>query len=95
MRNVLVVIEADPARSERALEALRMSVGLTLGGNRVRILLSKGGSGLSDPAGQAFPDWPVAESHLRAFREVGGTVSEGPGTLEDLAAADVVIRWTE
>ena len=93
MRRVLVVIEADPHATERALEGLRMGVGLTLAENRVTVLLAGDGKRLLDPEREAFGDWPRAREYLDALRQQGVEVQAGGSALRAGRKADVVIRW--
>jgi hypothetical protein len=94
LHDVLVIVAADPTRSERALEGLRMSIGLALAENRVRLLLEGDGRVLAEPARHAFPGWANALEHLRAFRRLGGEVLAEGDVLSEAAKARVVIRWT-
>lgn len=95
MRRVLVVIEADPRDSPRALEGLRMSVGLTLSENRVEVLARGGGERLLEPGREAFPEHLRAREYLAALRTQGAVVSSGGSVLAAAREADVVIRWDE
>lgn len=94
MRDVLVVVAADPRESARALEGLRMSVGLALAGNRVRVCLEEAARPLAEPERYAFPAWPDAADYLAALRDLGGEIADGGGWLAGAGAARVVIRWS-
>jgi hypothetical protein len=95
MRRVVVVIGADPEKSLRAVEGLRMSVGLALAENRVKVYLPgaaaarSGGFPGSDPASRR------AGEFLGALRELGAEVRQGEATLAEIRGADAVIRWGE
>ncbi|MHC4472641.1 MAG: hypothetical protein ACYS99_16955 [Planctomycetota bacterium] len=95
MRRVLIVVEADPRDSPRALEGLRMSVGLTLAENRVEVLARGAGKRLLEPGREAFPDHLRAREYLAALRAQGAVVSSGRAVLAAAREADVVIRWDE
>ncbi len=93
MRSVLVIVDADPRESGRGIEALRMSVGLTLAENRVRVLLAGEGRRLLEPEREAFPGFLVARTYLNALRDQGAEVMEGESILHEARRADSVLRW--
>jgi hypothetical protein len=95
LRRVLVVIDADPRHSDRAVEGLRMSVGLTLSENSVRLLARGEGRRLLKPEREAFPDCLLARDYLRALEGQGAEVIAGVNILLEAREADVVIRWRE
>lgn len=95
MRRVLIVIHADPEESGRALEGLRMSVGLALAGNGVEVVLQGAASGLLDDAGVGAPAHRRAGEFLSALRDLGGAARCGEFSLGDARRAEVVIRWGE
>ena len=95
MRRVLVVIEADPHSTERAVEGLRMSVGLTLAENRVTVLLVGDGQRLLEPESEAFEDWHRARGYLESLRTQGAEIRAGGPIMPAAREADVVIRWDE
>ena len=87
---MLVITDADPRASDRALESLRMAVGLASGGLSVAFRAQGPARALLDPSASAFPDWRRAEEYLAALASLGGTTG-----ADDGAAPDVVIRWSE
>ncbi len=95
MRRLIVVIEADPESSERAVEGLRLSVGLALAENAVRVILKGAAAVLADPTPGSFPGSRRVEEFLKALRELGAEVAAGQLTLGAARDADVVIRWGE
>ncbi len=95
MRRVIVVIGADPGRSERAVEGLRLSVGLALAENAVRVILEGAAEALADPTPGGFPGSRRAVEFLAALRELGAEVGAGQLTLKAARDADAVIRWGE
>jgi len=95
MREVLVVVDADPRASGRAVEALRMSVGLTLSDSRVRILLSGEAERLLRHEAGGFPDHLRAGEYLKTLATAGVEVGPGEDVLEAARVADVVLRWTD
>jgi hypothetical protein len=93
MRRVVVVITADPAKSNRALEGLRLSVGLALAENTVRVVLEGPAAALADPSPGSFPGSRSAEEYLDALRELEAEVEVGELPLQAARSADAVIRW--
>jgi ornithine carbamoyltransferase len=83
-RRVLVVVATNPAESPRAIEALRMSVGIAVMDHRVKVLLRKP---------EAYPGHREAVRYLETLRELGAEVSSSEDPTEAARDADVVIRW--
>ena len=93
MRRVIVIIGADPELSDRAMEGLRLSVGLALAENAVHVILEGTAAVLADPTPGRFPGSRRAEEFLAALRELGAKVGAGQLTLQAARDADTVIRW--
>ena len=87
-------MDADPGTSSRALEALRMTVGLTLGANRVEVILTGKGERLLEPEQHAFEDYRRAREYLQVLDDAGVRIRTGVEPLEATEAAEVVVRWT-
>jgi len=94
MRSVLVLIAADPGRSPRALEALRMGVGLALAENRVSVAFDPAAGRSDPPSLGAFGEYHRAEEYLAALAALGGEAVRGDDLPARLREAEVVIRWT-
>ena len=95
MRRVIVVIGADPGISDRAVEGLRLGVGLALAENSVRVVLEGAAAALADPTPGSFPGSRRAGEFLEALRDLGAEVGAGRLTLEAARDADAIIRWGE
>jgi hypothetical protein len=95
MKNVLVIVTADPHRSGRALEGLRTAVGLTLARNRVCVLLAGPAAALLDPEGEGFPRHRRAREYLDALAGQGAEVGAGEEPRDAVRRADAVVRWDE
>jgi hypothetical protein len=95
-RRVLVVVDADPRISDRAVEALRMSVGVAVAENRVRVLLGAAAAGFLDPAtAVTLPGAARARGFLDALASLGAEVVRNADPADLAADSDVVLRWTE
>lgn len=86
-KSALVVIEGDPSANDRALEGLRMSVGLTLAVQHVTVVLEGPAAALLRTGA------PGARVYLDALARQGARVTAGPWPAEGLRSADAVIRW--
>ena len=93
-RRVLVVVDADPRASDRALQALRMSVGVALAENDVRILLTGEAVRLLTPECAALPGGARAVGFLEALERLGVEVLRDGDPAELVREADAVVRWT-
>ncbi|MEN8150571.1 MAG: hypothetical protein ABFS86_12165 [Planctomycetota bacterium] len=91
-KRVLVVVDVDPRASDRAVEALRMSVGLAAADNDVRVVLQSGAEALAGPERTSLPGGARATAFLDALERLGAHIETGEDT--DRAGADVLIRWT-
>ena len=95
VKDVLVCISADPRTSKRAVEGLRMSVGLTLAPNRVRILLEEPATLLLRPREAGLPGAEMVLSYLEALSLAEVEVLTAGDFPSLLASAETVIRWDE
>jgi predicted peroxiredoxin len=94
-KRVLVVVEATPgSSSSRALEALRMSVGVAAAENDVRVLLTGDATRYLDPFGATVPGGVRATGFLDALERLGAEVIRDGDPAEHLGATDVMVRWT-
>ena len=94
-KRVLVVVEADPGTSSRALEALRMSVGVAVAENDVRVLLTGDSGQFLDPGGAGLPGGARAVGLIEALERLGAEVIRDGDPAEHIGAADATVRWTE
>jgi len=94
-KRVLVVVDADPRTSDRAIEALRMSVGIAAAENAVRVVLAGDAGLLLAAEREGLPGGARAAGFLDALERLGAEVG-GDGDLPGrLLEADEVVRWTE
>jgi len=93
-RRVLVVVDADPQASDRALQALRMSVGVALAENDVRVLLTGEAVRLLTPGCAALPGGARAIGFIEALERLGVEVLRDGNPADLVGEADVVMRWT-
>ncbi len=68
---VVVVIREDPFKSHRAVEALRIALGLSAGENPVTIVLLDGAPALLGPESDEIVDADTLEKHLPVLKELG------------------------
>ncbi len=71
MKTVTTVIRCSPFNSMQASEALRMSLGLSLSSNRVRVLFAEDGVYLLGPVSVERIGFSEMERHIRTLLEVG------------------------
>ena len=86
--SVLVIIQADPLKSARAVEALRIALGLGSHneGEDLRIILSGRATHLLAEDSSDVVDSEILEKHLPVFVEWGTTFLTSPG-------AEAPPRW--
>ncbi len=79
--SVLVIIQADPLKSARAVEALRIALGLGSHneGKDLQIILSGRAPHLLAEDGSDVVDSEILEKHLPVFVEWGTTFLTAPG----------------
>ena len=91
-KRALVVVDVDPRSSDRAVEALRMSLGVAAATNDVTVVLRGEAVALTGPERNALPGGARAAGFLDGLERLGVRVETGEDV--DLTAADAVIRWT-
>jgi len=94
-KRVLVVVDVTPGTSLRVLSALRMSVGVAVAENDVRVLLTGGSAQYLDPIRSGLPGGARAVGFLEALGSLGAEVIRDGDPEEHIGVADMVVRWTE
>ncbi len=69
MKTVTTVIRCSPFNSAIASEALRMSLGLVLGDNRVRVVFAEDGVYLLGDCSPETIEGPEVKRHIETLRE--------------------------
>ena len=70
-RNVTVIIRDDPQRSHRAVEALRIALGLGAGENEVSVMLFDRAPSLLSEDRDDIVDVDILEKYLPSFQQLG------------------------
>jgi hypothetical protein len=95
MKRVLVIVAADPRRSDRALEGLRMSAGVALANNEVEVAMTGEARRYLGSECASLPEGGRAVNLLGALAELGARVESRDVAAEEFPAYDVVVRWTD
>ena len=69
-RSVLVVVQGDPLKSHRPVEALRIALGLASGDAAVRVMLLKGAVRLLSNDTDDVIDGDILEKYLPSIKEM-------------------------
>ena len=88
MNKIVTVIRRSPFNSVVALEALRMSLGLTLSDNKVTVVFIEDGVYLVvSPATEAI-GYPDVKKHIETLNEVGCDLIAEKESLEERGLLD-------
>ena len=68
--NIVVVIREDPLETPRAVEALRIALGLGTGPNPMTVILLDNAPLLLSEEGDDIADRDILEKHLPVFKEL-------------------------
>lgn len=68
--SILVVIREDPIHSARAVEALRIALGLSTGNNPLTVILLNQAPLLLSQETDSVADGDILEKHLPVFKEL-------------------------
>jgi sulfur relay (sulfurtransferase) DsrF/TusC family protein len=68
---IVVIIREDPVKTPRAVEALRIALGLGTGSNSLTVLLLDRAPLLLSGDLDAIEDGDILEKHLPVFKELG------------------------
>ncbi len=79
---VLIVIEADPTKTHRAVEALRIALGLSTA-NPVQVALLDGSPRLLSEDNEDIIDLDILEQHLPAIPDMDVEFLVPPGTQQE------------
>ena len=88
-KKVTVWVESHPLAGENFSEALRMSVGLTIAGNSVTVILSEYPPSDFEPEKSNVPDHKL---HLQTLQELGVqvlSISGGEGQVQEVSGDEV------
>ncbi|WP_447978612.1 hypothetical protein [Candidatus Nitrospira bockiana] len=90
---IAVVIREDPRKSGRAVEALRIALGLAAGDNPTTVVLLNEAPWLLAEEPEDLVDQEILEKHLPVFKELGTPFVVEPGARARVTLdADFAVR---